>query len=124
MRGWKPYALSYSKWGLGLSKALGACGFISPQAGPDAIGLSKFGKTSSNSPSLRPVKTTLCPTPSLVDSKHAQASDAGVFFQNAFLPSQKHRTSNLCSLGLLIYIRLEDAQRPMQFFNAYYKNHE
>jgi hypothetical protein len=95
MRGWKPYALSYSKWGLGLSKPLATCGFISPQAGRDAIGLSKFGKTSSNSPSLRPVNLRSVPFNSR--SRHSQQTDAGVSFQNAFSPRS---TANLQNRGL------------------------
>src|SRR6185503_10494842 len=95
MRGWKPYALSYSKWGLGLSKALATCGFISPQAGRDAIGLSRFGKTSSNSPSLCPVNLRSLPFNSR--SRHSQQTDAGVSFQNAFSPRS---TANLQNRGL------------------------
>ena len=56
MRGWKPYGLSSSRWGLGFSAPLVTCGFISPQAGPDTIGSWRCGKNLDTSPSLRPVK--------------------------------------------------------------------
>ena len=53
---WKPYGLSCSKWELGFSAPLATCGFISPQAGPDAICSWRYGKNLGTSPSLRPVK--------------------------------------------------------------------
>jgi hypothetical protein len=102
MRGWKPYGLNYSKWGLGLSKALVTCGFISRQAGRDAIGLSRFGKTLSNSPSLRPVDLRSLPFNSR--SQHSQQTDAGVSFQNAFSPRSTACVQNRGLHEFQIYI--------------------
>jgi hypothetical protein len=96
MLDWKPYGLSYSRSGLDLTVRLAACGFISPQAGPDAICSWRSGKNSSASPSLRPVSLELNLQP---DSQHSQPSDALVFSQNAFFPSQKRQTSNIGSVG-------------------------
>ncbi len=83
MRGWKPYGLSCSKWGLDLRALLATCGFISPQAGPDAICSWRSGKNLSAFPSLRPVKLASLRSTLQPDSKHSQQSDAGVFSQTA-----------------------------------------
>ena len=79
---WKPYGLSCSKWELGFSVPLATCGFISPQAGPGAIGSWRSVKNLATSLSLRPVK--------LRSLKHnrpgSKKSNAEVFSKNAFLP--------------------------------------
>ena len=82
---WKPYGLSCSKWGLGFSAPLATCGFISPQAGPDAIGSWRCGKNLDTSPSLRPVKPRSLKN-NRPGSKKSQQTNAGVFSKNAFLP--------------------------------------
>src|SRR5215831_8550397 len=101
--GWRPYDLSCSKSERALYAALATSGFISPQAGPDAICSWRSGENLSASPSLHPVsriKLNLQP-----DSQDSQRSDAQVFSQNAFFPSKKPQTSNIGPLGLEIYIR-------------------
>ena len=80
---WKPYGLSCSKWELGFSVPLATCGFISPQAGPDAICWWKCGKNLATSSSLHPVKPR-SQNNNRPGSKSQQTS-AGVCSKNAFL---------------------------------------
>src|SRR5215510_7359944 len=93
MRGWKPYGLSCSKWGLDLRALLATFGFISPQAGPDAICSWRSGKNLSAFPSRRPAKLASLRLTLQPDSKHSQQSDAGLFSQNAFFPAQNRRNA-------------------------------
>lgn len=93
MRGWKPYGLSCSKWGLDLKALLATFGFISPQAGPDVICSWRSGKNLSALPSRRPVKLASLRLTLQPDSKHSQQSDAGLFSQNAFFPVQNRQTA-------------------------------
>src|SRR3989337_2224787 len=98
MRGWKPYGLSCSKWGLGFSAPLATCGFTSPQAGLDAIGSWRSGKTLRAYPSLRPVNRHSLQRHRRSNSRQSQQTDAGVFFQNAFSPSLQPQTCKFFGL--------------------------
>ena len=100
MRGWKPYGLSCSKWGLDLSAPLATCGFISPQAGPDAICSWRSGKNLSASPSLRPVKLALAAIKSsaLILNTHNRQTQ-GCFRKTRF--SLRSTRSELATSALL-----------------------
>ena len=95
-RDWKPYGLSSSRWGLGFSAPLATCGFISPQAGPDAIGSWRCGKNLATSPSLRPVKPRSLKTIDLVLKSHNRPTQ-GCSPKTRFYPARSLNPQPLLS---------------------------
>jgi len=86
---WKPYGLSCSKWELDFSAPLATCGFISPQAGPDATGSWRSGKNLGTSPTLRLVEPRSLKT-NRPGSKKSQQTNAGGVFQKRIFTSFDH----------------------------------
>ena len=84
---WKPYGLGCSKWELGFSAPLATYGFISPQAGPDAIGSWKCGKNFGTCLSLRPVKPRSQKN-NRSGSKSHNGSTQGCFPKTRFYPAR------------------------------------
>jgi hypothetical protein len=126
MRGWKPYGLNCSKWELGFSVPLATCGFISPQAGPDAIGSWRCGENLRTSPSLRPDKPRSLKN-NRPGSKKSQQTNAGVFSKNAFFPRSitKSATSVVAACTNSTFDnRIESAQQTMLALHTFSKNHE
>jgi len=100
MLGWKPYGSSCSKLGLALSAPLATCGFISPQAGLDAIGSWRSGKPLRAYPSLRPVNLRSLQLHRRSASRQSEPTDAAVFFENAFSLSLNRQIGNVDGRGL------------------------